>query len=551
MPGKAEGGTTAEADEKNTTANRNKSPQISSPIPFSSSFSPQITQISPHNGVKPPNKNKNGTAMTSAIRFLLNGEDITLTEVSPTETLLDFLRLKRRLTGTKEGCAEGDCGACTVLVGRLVDGALVYEGVNACIRFVGSLNATHVVTVEHLASADGALHPVQQAMVDYHGSQCGFCTPGIVMSLYGLWLSQDNPGRAGIERALQGNLCRCTGYEPIVKAALAITAERPSALFDPLEKTRTEIMARLWSLQPAETIDIEKDGQRLIVPHSAAALADVLAAYPTATVVAGSTDVGLWVTKQMRPINPVVFINNLAELQRIDAGADEIRIGAGVTYAQAMQTLARHVPALGGLFLRLGGEQVRNMGTIGGNVANGSPIGDTPPALIALGASVALRSAGGTRLIQLENYFVAYGKQDRQAGEFVEEIRVPKPADDAHFAVYKITKRRDEDISAVCGAFHIRLGSDGRVAFARIAFGGMAATPKRAANVEAALIGKPWTMETVDAARAAFDADFQPLTDWRATAEYRQLTAKNLLTRFFLETTGAPQELKRFATAEA
>lgn len=489
--------------------------------------------------------------MTSAIRFILNGQDITLTDVSPTETLLDFLRLKRRLTGTKEGCAEGDCGACTVLVGRLVEGSLVYEGVNACIRFMGSLNATHVVTVEHLAATDGTLHPVQQALVDYHGSQCGFCTPGIVMSLYGLWLCEEDPGRAGIERALQGNLCRCTGYEPIVKAALAISAARPSALFDPLEKTRTEIMARLWGLQPVETIDLEKDGKRLVVPHSVQALGEVLAAHPEATVVAGSTDVGLWVTKHMRDINPVVFINHLSELQAIEHVEDELRIGAGVTYAQAMDAISRHVPALGGLFLRLGGEQVRNMGTIGGNVANGSPIGDSPPPLIALGATVTLRSRAGQRTLPLENYFIAYGKQDRLPGEFVEQISVPRPAQDAHFAVYKISKRRDEDISALCGAFHIRLGSDGRVAYARIAFGGMAATPKRAPNVEMALLGQPWTMDTVNAARAAFDADYQPLTDWRATAEYRQLTAKNLLTRFFLECTGEPQELKRFATEEA
>lgn len=489
--------------------------------------------------------------MSSAIRFLLNSQDVTLSDVSPTETLLDYLRLRRRLTGTKEGCAEGDCGACTVLVGRLVEGALVYEGVNACIRFMGSLNATHVVTVEHLAGADGALHPVQQALVDYHGSQCGFCTPGIVMSLYGLWLSEENPGRPGIERALQGNLCRCTGYEPIVRAALAIAAERPSALFDPLEKTRNEVMAKLRSLMATQTIDIERDGKRLIVPHSVSALADVMAAHPSATIVAGSTDVGLWVTKQMREIDPVVFIGHLTELQEIDAGHDEIMVGAAVTYARAMKILSRHIPALANLFLRLGGEQVRNVGTIGGNVANGSPIGDTPPALIALGATVTLRSKAGQRTIPLENYFIAYGRQDRQPGEFVEKIHVPKPATDAHVAVYKISKRRDEDISAVCGAFHIRLGSDGRVRFARIAFGGMAATPKRAQNVEMAVIGESWCMETVEKARAAFDGDYQPLTDWRATAQYRQLTAKNLLTRFYLETMGAPQELKRFAAGEA
>ncbi|MBB4063317.1 xanthine dehydrogenase small subunit [Gellertiella hungarica] len=490
--------------------------------------------------------------MASIIRFLLNGEEVALSDIAPTDTLLDYLRLRKRLTGTKEGCAEGDCGACTVLVGRLVDGALAYEGVNACIRFLGSLSGTHVVTVEHLAGSDGALHPIQQAMVDYHGSQCGFCTPGFVMSLYGLWLSHENPGRPEIERALQGNLCRCTGYEPIVKAALAVTRDRPSVLFDPLEKTRTEIMARLWTMQVNERVTISKDGLSLIVPSSAQDLAEVLADNPQATVVAGSTDVGLWVTKQMRQINPVVFINHLAELQAVDLSSDGIRIGAGVTYSQAMEVLARNIPGLQPLLWRLGGEQVRNMGTIGGNIANGSPIGDMPPPLIALGATVHLRSAaGGQRSMPLENYFIAYGKQAREPGEFVEAVTVPRPARDAHFAVYKISKRRDEDISALCGAFHVVLGEGGRVSHAVIAFGGMAATPKRARAVEKALLGKPWTVETIEAAKAAFDQDYQPLTDWRATADYRQLTARNLLTRFYLETTGEPQELKRFAAGEA
>ncbi|PWE56911.1 xanthine dehydrogenase small subunit [Metarhizobium album] len=484
--------------------------------------------------------------MTDSIRFILNGEDVSLTSVRPTETLLDYLRVKRRLTGTKEGCAEGDCGACTVLVGRLIDGMLQYESVNACIRFVGSLHGTHVVTVEHLAGPDGILHPIQQAMVDCHGSQCGFCTPGFVMSLYGLWLSTEKPDRNTIERALQGNLCRCTGYEPIVRAAEQVGAARPSAIFDPLERNRTEIMARLWALQAGETITIEDNGERLIIPGSASALAEILAEEPTATVVAGSTDVGLWVTKQMRPLNPVVFINGISELQTIQRGERGLTIGAGVTYSQAMAVLAETVPAFAGLVNRIGGEQVRNMGTIGGNIANGSPIGDTPPPLIALGASVNLRSRGGSRMVPLDIFFIAYGKQDRRPGEFVESIFVPLPEEGARLAVYKITKRRDEDITAVCGAFNLTLGEDGTVRNIRIAYGGMAATPKRALSVEAALRGKAWTEETVIEAQAAYDRDYKPLTDWRASAEYRQITARNLLLRFFLETSGNPQELKRF-----
>ena len=488
--------------------------------------------------------------MKDAISFILNNETITLSDFAPTETLLDYLRLRKRLTGTKEGCAEGDCGACTVLVGRLLEGSLRYESVNACIRFLGSLHGTHIVTVEHLARKDGTLHPVQQAMVDYHGSQCGFCTPGFVMSLYGLWLSSDKPSRAEIEKALQGNLCRCTGYEPIVKAAESVTAARPSTLFDPIESERSTIMSRLWGIQQNDTITVTKDGHRTIIPGNLTDLANAYGAEPKATIVAGSTDVGLWVTKQMRELKTVIFINHLSELQSISVSEGMISIGAAVTYAQAFNTLADHIPAFGRLIDRLGGQQVRNMGTIGGNIANGSPIGDTPPPLIALGATLTLRSVSGSRTMPLETFFIEYGKQDRLPGEFVEKIDVPLPSTDSHFAIYKISKRRDEDISALCAAYHLTLGEDGIVQDIRIAFGGMAGTPKRAKALEEALKGKAWTQSTIDAARDTIDADFQPLTDWRATAQYRQLTAKNLLTRFFLETSGTPQEIKRFALEE-
>ena len=484
--------------------------------------------------------------MSQCIRFLLNGEEIALSDVRPTETLLDFLRLKRRLTGTKEGCAEGDCGACTVLVGRIVEGALAYESVNACIRFLGSLHATHVVTVEHLSAPGAPLHPIQQAIADEHGSQCGFCTPGFVMSLYGLWLGQDNPGRAGIEKALQGNLCRCTGYEPIVVAAEKVTAARPSAVFDPLERTRAEVMERLSALAGDETIEIASSEGRLIVPGTVEALAELLAREPAAVIVAGSTDTGLWVTKQMRKLDPVVFTGHLAGLQAVTVEDGAITIGAGVTYSQAFRAMATHIPAFAALIDRIGGDQVRNMGTIGGNIANGSPIGDSPPPLIALGATLTLRSAEGRRTLPLEAYFIDYGKQDRRPGEFVESVRVPLPPPTARFAVYKVTKRRDEDITAVLGAFYLDRDAAGIVTTARIAYGGMAATPKRAAAVEAALCGKPLSDETLAAARAAYDADFTPLSDWRATAAYRQLTAKNLLTRFALELAGDRQELVRF-----
>ena len=480
------------------------------------------------------------------IAFILNGEEVVLNTVPPRQTLLDWLRLDRRLTGSKEGCAEGDCGACSVLVGRLVGGRLVYESVNACIRFMGSLHGTHVVTVEHLKGEDGKLHPVQQALVDCHGSQCGFCTPGFVMSLYGLWLTNSSPSREEIEVALQGNLCRCTGYEPIVKAAEAAARIRPADVFDPIEATRARMTARLAEIAALGPIRIRHGEDAFYVPASVADLADIIAAHPHATIVAGSTDVGLWVTKQMRAINPVVFINGLAGLQAIDVGPHGMTIGAGVTYSQALDALAESYPGMGRLVTRIGGAQVRNMGTIGGNIANGSPIGDMPPALIALGAELTLRSREGTRSMRLEDFFIAYGKQDRERHEFVENVFVPSLPAGALFAAHKISKRRDEDITAVLGAFYLMLDGD-RVADIRLAYGGMAGTPKRAAKVEAALLGKTWSEGNVRAAMALLGEDFSPLTDWRASADYRLMTAKNLIFRFYLESLGEAAELRRFA----
>jgi len=472
------------------------------------------------------------------IRFLLNGEDVALRDVKPDATLLDWLRLHRSLKGTKEGCAEGDCGACTVLVGRLGMDGLVYEGVNACIRFLGSLDGCHIVTIEHLAGADGTLHPVQQAMVDFHGSQCGFCTPGFIMSLYALWMREAKPSDKTIETALQGNLCRCTGYEPIMKAARAVSSYG-AAGSDPLVVERAAVTARLQELRDGRRVEIGEGSERLIVPASLDDFAAVLEAEPKATVVAGSTDVGLWVTKQMRAIAPAVFICGLTELQQISEEDGVITIGAGVSYTDGRDFLASRIPAFGRLIDRIGGGQVRNMGTIGGNIANGSPIGDTPPPLIALDARLTLRKGNERRTIALEDFFIAYGKQDRQPGEFVEAVHVPVPASGEKFAVYKITKRRDEDITATLGAFRMTLAADGTVADVRIAYGGMAATPKRARAVEAVLIGAPWTEKTVEAAMAAYAEDFSPLTDMRASAAYRALAAKNLLLRFYLETSGA------------
>jgi len=381
--------------------------------------------------------------------------------------------------------------------------------------------------------------------VDCHGSQCGFCTPGFVMSLFALWLneahlSDDRPGDDRIRDALAGNLCRCTGYAPIIEAGRRMY-ELGDRAADPLAITAAELFPRLGPPNN-DTLVLQQNGRRFMAPATADALAKTLVETPDATIVAGATDVGLWVTKQMRVLRDVIYVGGIAELRRIAETTDTLEIGGAVTFAEAEAALAKLYPDLGELIRRTGGLQVRNVGTIGGNIANGSPIGDSPPALIAIGATLVLRRGDERRVMPLEDFYIAYGKQDRRAGEFVERISVPKPAPNAAFRVYKISKRFDQDISALCGAFLVEL-ADGTVARVRIAFGGMAGTPKRAAAAEAALLGQPWKEATVRSAMAALEGDYAPLTDWRASAEYRHRVAANLLLKFFGETTGAETRL--------
>ncbi|WP_265500361.1 xanthine dehydrogenase small subunit [Paracoccus beibuensis] len=475
------------------------------------------------------------------LRFLLNDIEVALTDVGASDTLLDHLRLARRLTGTKEGCAEGDCGACTVLVGRLTAAGLVYEPVNACIRLLASCHATHVVTIEHLHGPDGGLHPIQAAMVEHHGSQCGFCTPGIVMALYALWMTNPAADAEAIEIALQGNICRCTGYEPIVTAALA-AGSAGGQTQDALARERQAVAARLAGMRGGR-VALARGADRALIPADADDLAQILLEESGATLVAGATDVGLWVTKFMRDISPAVFIGHLMKDVAVDG--DTIRLGAGVTYSEAAPLIARHIPAAHDYWLRIGGWQVRNMGTIGANIANGSPIGDTPPLLIALGARIVLRRGATRREIALDDFFIDYGKQDRQPAEFVEQVLIPTRPE-ARVAAYKVSKRRDSDITAVAAGFCVTV-EGGTITEARVAFGGMAATPRRARAAEAALQGQPFAKAAFDAAARVVADDFQPLTDMRASAEYRATVARNLFRRFWLEQseTGLPVQLRQ------
>lgn len=480
--------------------------------------------------------------MRHSVRYLRRGRVVTLDCLDPTQTLLDHLRLEQRATGTKEGCNEGDCGACTVVLARLRDGVLVHEAVNSCILLAGQVDGAEVITIEDLA--DGVhLHPVQQAMVDHHGSQCGFCTPGIVMSLFSLYQDGQRPvERAAILDQLAGNLCRCTGYRPIIDAAKAACAGPVSDRFRAGQKERID---RLKQLIDSEDVLVGDEDRFFAAPASLASLIQLYAAHPDARLVGGATDVGLWLTKRLQDLGKVIWLGRVQGLDGIVRDAAGVSLGGTVTLARAADALAGIDPDLGEVVRRFGSAQVRASATVGGNIANGSPIGDLAPCLIALGAQVTLCSLAGERTMPLEAFFIDYGKQNRAPGEFVSMITVPGLVADSHYRAFKVSKRFDEDISAVMGAFRLEV-VDGRIDGARIAFGGMAATPRRASATERVLvtarIDDPSTWEP---AIEMLGTDFQPIDDMRASGAYRLATARALLEKALFEVGAAPSTLTR------
>jgi xanthine dehydrogenase small subunit len=491
--------------------------------------------------------------VSRAIRYLLDGEVRTVSGIAPTRTVLQHLREDLGRVGTKEGCAEGDCGACTVVLAELGGRRIRYRAVNSCIQFLPALDGRALLTVESLARREGpgpgaVLHPVQQALAESHGTQCGFCTPGFVMSLFALYKTDLAPDRTAITDALAGNLCRCTGYRPIIDAATAMYGlgralpggdqdwlRAPAGSPSPTAAVgETTLAARLRGLRRRRGLVLRHPEGTFHAPRTVAELAALRQRLPDARLLAGGTDVGLWVTKQHRRLGDLIAVGEVAELRRTVVEHGLVVIGAAMPLTDAFAAIVRPYPELRELFRRFGSPPVRNAGTLGGNVANGSPIGDSMPPLIALGARVRLRRGADRRELPLEDLYLGYQETALRAGEFVEHVAVPLRAPGLNLAAYKVSKRFDQDISAVCGAFALAIDA-GVIRSARVAFGGLAATPKRARGCEAALEGRPWSEATCRRAAAALETDYAPISDLRASAGYRMGVARNLLRRFYLE----------------
>ncbi len=474
------------------------------------------------------------------IRFLLNQQMITLDQLAPTTSVLEYLRTTLALTGTKEGCAAGDCGACTAVIAQWNGNTLEYKAINTCITPIGNLHGKQLITVEHLQGPKG-LHPVQQTMVDWHGSQCGFCTPGVVMSLFAWWknASQDPSvaTREGVESALSGNLCRCTGYQPIFRAAeKALTLPSQDDFAAALQQTTQQLEDILQS-PPGE---LNCGQTRYFAPLKVAQLVALKQQFPQARLLAGATDIGLEFTQQLKHPDVLIYTGGVRECLSIEDLPDHLSIGSAVTFSEMTPALNTHFPAFAHLLERLGSLQIRNQGTLGGNIANASPIGDSPPVLLALNATLTLANASTSRVIHIDDFFTGYRQTLMNEDECLTHIHIPKLKADETLKVYKISKRFDDDISAVCMAFWLKLDGD-TILDARLGFGGMAATPARAFQAEAALKGQPFNEQTVAAAGQALYQDFNPIDDVRATKDYRLAVSANLLKRALIEqqTTGS------------
>jgi xanthine dehydrogenase small subunit len=475
--------------------------------------------------------------MQSTISFVLDDNVVTLrfdnnSELKPTTTVLNYLRALPDHKGVKEGCAEGDCGACTVVIAEVVDGKMRYRAVDSCLVFLPMIHGKQLIAVENIKADTGQLHPVQQAMIDTDGSQCGFCTPGFIMSMFALYKNHTNPTRAEIDDALTGNLCRCTGYRPIIEAAAKSCIKNGIDHFTPNEPKIIELLKSV----PEESVHIETATQRYFHPLSISEALELKSKYPEADVVNGATDAALRVTKNHELLETVIDLSGVRDFHYINESDTTITIGAGVSLTELMPRIKNNCEALYSILEVFGSLQIRNFATLSGNLATASPIGDSLPVLIAYGASVVLESKRGTRNIPVEKFITGYRETAKDPDELITAVIIPKPAGGEIFRSYKISKRKDLDIATISSGFKLVLSNDEKVESVILAYGGMADKIKRADTVEQNLIAKKWTRETVEDAMQYIDDDFNPISDVRGGAEMRRVAAKNLLMKFWHDT---------------
>ena len=466
--------------------------------------------------------------VSNSIRFIFEDKIKKIKNPDPNETILNLIRLKLKKTGTKEGCAEGGCGACTVVLGELKKDKIIYKAINACIAFTTSLEGKHLLIVEDLIQKDGSLHPVQSSMINFHGSQCGFCTPGFIMSLFSMYKNKTSYDKKTIEESISGNLCRCTGYRPIIDAAKSLKNNDP----DQFKKNEKKTIGLLKKIRP-KNISINNKYKKYFAPRTIKELKKIIKKNKNAEFLSGGTDMSLVVTKQKKDIKNIIFLNSIDELNYIKEQDKYIEVGAATPLIKFEFIIKKYYPDFNRILKRYGSVQIRNVATLGGNMATASPIGDSLPLLLSLDASIAIESFDKKMVMPLKDFFIGYRKTKLKKGQFIKSIRIPIFNKNI-FKAYKISKRIEDDISSVCASFNLAIENK-KIKNIKIAYGGMAATPKRAVHCEKILLNSNFSEDIILKAQKSLEKDFQPIDDMRASKDYRIEIAKNLLTKCFAE----------------
>ena len=469
--------------------------------------------------------------ISNIIKFVYQDQIVEVKNPDPNETLLNYIRTKLKKTGTKEGCAEGGCGACTVVLGEFRENKINYFSINSCIMFLPTLQGKQLILVEDLLSKDGSLHPVQQSMVNYHGSQCGFCTPGFVMSLFSMFKNYSRYNDNLIKDSISGNLCRCTGYKPIIKAAKSLNNKNKNDQFFKNKKNTIKLLKKINN----DTIVIYKKNKKYFAPRYIQELKKILKKNINSHLLSGGTDLSLKVTKERKDIESIIYMNSIDELNYIKNTNNYVEVGATTPLIKFENYIQKYYLDFKTILQRYGSVQIRNVATMAGNIATASPIGDTLPLLLSLDAKLVLKSIKKTKIVPLNNFFLSYRKTKLKKGQFIESVRIPLFPKNI-FKAYKISKRFDDDISSICASFNLEI-KNRKIKNIIIAYGGMSSIPKRAKYCEKALTNSQITDQIIEKAKKALEEDFSPISDTRASSKYRMMVAKNLLNKFFLEVT--------------